>query len=45
VWGYDYLGDSRLVDIQIYRIRQKLAAQGCGQQLVTVRGVGFRLLP
>jgi DNA-binding response OmpR family regulator len=45
VWGYDYLGDSRLVDIQIYRIRQKLAALGCGQQLVTVRGVGFRLLP
>ena len=45
VWGYDYLGDSRLVDIQIYRIRQKLSTQGCGQQLVTVRGVGFRLLP
>lgn len=45
VWGYDYLGDSRLVDIQIYRIRQKLAVLGCGQQLVTVRGVGFRLLP
>lgn len=43
VWGYDYLGDSRLVDMQIYRLRQKLEAHGHKDKLVTVRGVGFQL--
>lgn len=45
VWGYDYLGDSRLVDMQIYRIRQKLALFGVDDRLQTVRGVGFKLVP
>ena len=45
VWGYDYLGDSRLVDMQIYRIRQKLALHGADDKLLTVRGVGFKLVP
>jgi DNA-binding response OmpR family regulator len=44
VWGYDYLGDSRLVDMQIYRIRQKLAVRAADDHLVTVRGVGFKLV-
>lgn len=44
VWGYDYLGDSRLVDMQIYRIRQKLALFGAEDKLLTVRGVGFKLV-
>ena len=44
VWGYDYLGDSRLVDMQIYRLRQKLESQGLNDKLITVRGVGFRLV-
>jgi len=43
VWGYDYLGDSRLVDMQIYRLRQKLEAHGFKDKLITVRGVGFQL--
>lgn len=43
VWGYDYLGDSRLVDMQIYRLRQKLEERGHKDKLVTVRGVGFQL--
>lgn len=43
VWGYDYLGDSRLVDMQIYRLRQKLEEHGHKDKLVTVRGVGFHL--
>lgn len=43
VWGYDYLGDSRLVDMQIYRLRQKLDAKGLRDVIVTVRGVGFQL--
>lgn len=45
VWGYDYLGDSRLVDMQIYRIRQKLEAHGLKEKLLTIRAVGFRLVP
>lgn len=45
VWGYDFLGDSRLVDMQIYRLRQKLESLGQKDMLVTIRGVGFRLVP
>jgi two-component system response regulator MtrA len=39
VWGYDYLGDSRLVDVAVQRLRAKI---GPGV-LETVRGVGYRL--
>jgi len=45
VWRYDYLGDSRMVDAQIRRIRLKIEADPADpQMLVTVRGVGYRLL-
>lgn len=44
VWGYDYLGDSRLVDMQIYRLRQKLESRGIRDKLITVRAVGFRII-
>ena len=44
VWGYDYLGDSRLVDMQIYRLRGKLEPHGLKNNLVTVRGHGFNLV-
>ncbi len=43
VWGYDYLGDSRLIDMQIYRLRGKLAHHGLKDHLITVRGHGFKL--
>lgn len=43
VWGYSYLGDSRLVDVAIQRLRSKLTAAGGGSELIeTVRGVGYR---
>jgi two-component system response regulator MtrA len=43
VWGYDYLGDSRLVDMAVNRLRGKLdAAPGDGDYITTVRGVGYR---
>jgi two-component system, OmpR family, response regulator RegX3 len=46
VWGYDYLGDGRLVDTQIYRLRVKLEANpSTPQHLVTVRGLGYKLVP
>jgi len=44
VWGYDYLGDSRLVDMQIYRLRQKLDNYTLRDAIVTIRGVGFKLV-
>jgi two-component system response regulator MtrA len=44
VWGYEYLGDSRLVDIAVQRLRAKVEAIPREPRLVTtVRGVGYRL--
>jgi len=46
VWGYDYLGDSRLVDVAVQRLRAKVEAEpGSPQLIATVRGVGYRLEP
>ncbi len=43
VWGYDYYGDTRAVDTQIKRIRQKIAQHTeRGWALRTVYGVGYR---
>jgi len=43
VWGYDYLGDSRLVDVAIGRLRAKVEADPADPRLIlTVRGVGYK---
>jgi two-component system, OmpR family, response regulator MtrA len=43
VWGYDYLGDSRLVDVAVQRLRAKVEADPKEPQMIkTVRGVGYR---
>lgn len=43
VWGYTYLGDSRLVDVHIQRLRTKIEQDPAHPALVlTVRGVGYR---
>ncbi len=43
VWGYDYLGDSRLVDVAVQRLRAKIEPDPAQPQLIeTVRGVGYR---
>ena len=43
IWGYDYTGDSRTVDVHIRHIRQKLEHIPDAAQLIeTVRGVGYR---
>ena len=39
VWGFDYFGEIRVVDVHLGHIRQKLGAEG---YIVTVRGVGYR---
>ena len=41
IWGYDYVGDSRTVDVYIKRLRQKLPAHP-DWQLSTVWGVGYK---
>src|SRR5918994_853919 len=44
VWGYDYLGDSRLVDVAVQRLRAKVEPDPTRPRLITtVRGVGYRL--
>jgi two-component system response regulator MtrA len=44
VWGYDYLGDSRLVDVAVQRLRAKIEEDPSTPAIVTtVRGVGYRL--
>jgi DNA-binding response OmpR family regulator len=42
VWGYDYFGDTRAVDTQIKRIRQKLPQEGVAWGIKTVYGVGYK---
>ena len=45
VWGYEYLGDSRLVDAHVRRLRVKVEDQPDDPKLiVTARGIGYRLL-
>ena len=41
IWGTDYIGESRTVDVHIATLRAKLGA--CGNYIRTVRGVGYRL--
>ena len=46
VWNYDYLGDSRLVDVAVQRLRAKIEDDPKQPKLIrTVRGVGYRFDP
>jgi len=46
VWGYDYLGDGRLVDAHVRRLRTKVEVDAANPSLIiTVRGLGYRLEP
>ena len=43
VWGYDYFGDSRTVDVHVKRLREKLeGGEQLGWQIKTVWGVGYK---
>ena len=45
VWGYEYLGDSRLVDAHVRRLRLKIEDHPDDPKLiVTARGIGYRLM-
>jgi len=44
VWGYDYAGDSRTVDVHIRWLREKIESDPAHpQHLITVRGAGYKL--
>jgi len=44
VWGYDYFGDSRIVDVHIRRLRTKVEPDAANPELIiTVRGMGYKL--
>ena len=43
IWGFDFEGESRTVDMHIKAVRQKLDEAGCPSIIKTVRGVGYKL--
>jgi len=43
VWGYDYFGDTNVVDVYIRYVRKKLEHEGESTLIQTVRGVGYVL--
>jgi two-component system OmpR family response regulator len=44
VWGYEYAGDTRTVDVHIRWLRQKIEADpGHPRHLITIRGTGYKL--
>ena len=43
IWGYEYDGETRTLDMHIRTLRQKLGEEG-GSCIKTVRGVGYRLV-
>jgi len=46
VWGYDYIGDTRLLDVHVRRLRRKIEVDPDSPSLLTtVRGVGYRFGP
>lgn len=42
IWGYEFFGDSRTVDVHIKRIREKIESEGHNWHLKTVWGVGYK---
>ncbi len=43
VWGYEFAGETRTVDMHIKTLRQKLEAAGCTDLIKTVRGIGYKV--
>ena len=44
VWGYDYVGETNLVDVCVRRLREKVEVEPSRPHIiVTVRGVGYKL--
>jgi two-component system response regulator RegX3 len=46
VWGSDYVGDTKTLDVHVKRLRTKIEAEpGNPRHLVTVRGLGYKFEP
>lgn len=44
VWGYDYVGDTKTLDVHVKRLRAKIEADPAApERLVTIRGLGYKL--
>jgi DNA-binding response OmpR family regulator len=43
VWGYDFDGNERTLDVHIGRLRERFPAETSGVRIITVRGLGYRL--
>lgn len=43
IWGYDYIGDSRIIDDLVKRIRKKLSEIGSRVEITTVWGYGYKI--
>jgi two-component system, OmpR family, alkaline phosphatase synthesis response regulator PhoP len=43
IWGYDYYGETRTVDVHIRNIRRKMGDTGADELIETVRGVGYKI--
>jgi len=43
IWGYDYEGDERTVDVHIKRLRERFARPDAPFLIRTIRGLGYRL--
>ena len=43
LWGYDYIGDTRTVDVHVRWLREKIETDpGSPKRIITIRGVGYR---
>jgi DNA-binding response OmpR family regulator len=43
LWGYDFNGNERTLDVHINRLRERFDENVCGFKITTVRGLGYRL--
>lgn len=43
IWGYDYEGDERTVDVHIKRLRERFPEESSAFRISTIRGLGYRL--
>ncbi|MGP7819235.1 response regulator transcription factor [Niallia sp. 01092] len=43
IWGYDYNGDERTVDVHIKRLRERFPEEDYPFKITTIRGLGYRL--
>jgi len=43
IWGYDFHGNDRTLDVHINRLRERFPEKNCSFKITTIRGLGYRL--